>query len=65
MKIGLVTDSLAELSFEDMLDTAAELGIQGIELNTSNWSSAPHVDLTELLDSAAKRAVLLEAIGAL
>jgi sugar phosphate isomerase/epimerase len=62
MKVGLVTDSLADLSFEEMLDTAAELGIQGIELNTSNWSSAPHADLTGLLDSAPKRAALLEAV---
>lgn len=36
MKIGLVTDSLADLPFDQMLDTAAELGIEGIELNTSN-----------------------------
>lgn len=62
MKIGLVTDSLAHLSFEDMLDASAELGIEGIELNTSNWSSAPHVDLAGLLESSARRAALLEAI---
>ena len=51
MKIGLVTDSLAHMSFDDMLDTAAELGIQGIELNTSNWSTGPHCDLQGLLAS--------------
>ena len=62
MKIGIVTDSLADLSFEEMLDTAAELGISGIELNTSNWSSAPHADLTGLLDSVSKRAALLHAV---
>jgi sugar phosphate isomerase/epimerase len=39
MKIGLVTDSLAHLPFEQMLDTAAELGIEGSELNTSNRSN--------------------------
>ena len=42
MKIGLVTDSLANLSFDEMLDTAAQLGIQGIELNTFNWSNGVH-----------------------
>ncbi|WP_395157120.1 sugar phosphate isomerase/epimerase family protein [Ilumatobacter sp.] len=62
MKIGLVTDSLADLAFEEMLDTAAELDIQGIELNTSNWSSAPHADLAGLLDSAPQRRALLKAI---
>jgi sugar phosphate isomerase/epimerase len=62
MKIGLVTDSLADLPFDDMLDTAAKLGIGGIELNTCNWSSAPHVDMAQLLGSPQKRAALLKAI---
>jgi sugar phosphate isomerase/epimerase len=30
MKIGTVTDSLAHLPFEEMLDTAAAFGITGI-----------------------------------
>ncbi len=63
MKIGLVTDSLAQMSFDDMLDTAAELGIQGIELNTSNWSTGPHCDLQGLLASATARHALLEAVS--
>jgi sugar phosphate isomerase/epimerase len=62
MKIGLVTDSLAHLPFEQMLDTAAELGIQGIELNTSNWSNGVHCDLAGLLASAHQRRELLDAI---
>lgn len=64
MKIGLVTDSLADLTFEEMLDTAAELGLEGIELNTCNWSTAPHVDLQQLLDSAPERKALLDSIAA-
>lgn len=63
MKIGLVTDSLAHLGFDEMLDTAAEIGIEGVELNTSNWSTAPHCDLAGLLASAAKRAALLDAVN--
>jgi sugar phosphate isomerase/epimerase len=30
MKIGMVTDSLSHLSLDDMLDTAARLGIEGV-----------------------------------
>jgi sugar phosphate isomerase/epimerase len=63
MKIGLVTDSVAHLPFEQMLDTAAELGIQGIELNTSNWSSGVHCDLGGLLTSEHKRRELLDAVA--
>ncbi|MFO1352917.1 MAG: hypothetical protein U1F68_20470 [Gammaproteobacteria bacterium] len=36
MKIGMVSDSLAHLGFHDMLDAAAELGAQGVEVNTGN-----------------------------
>jgi len=41
MKIGIVSDSLGHLSFEELLDAAVELGVQGVEMNTGNWSSAP------------------------
>lgn len=64
MRIGLVTDSLAHLGFDDLLDTAAAMGVQGIELNTCNWSSAPHCDLGELLASGAARTALLAALHA-
>jgi len=56
MKIGAVTDSLSHLPFEEMLDTLADLGVAGIELNTGNWSAAAHCDLQGLLsDEAARR----------
>jgi sugar phosphate isomerase/epimerase len=59
MKIGIVSDSLADLPFEQMLDAAEALGIQGVEVNTGNWSTAPHLDLSGLLaDGAARRAFL-------
>jgi sugar phosphate isomerase/epimerase len=64
VKIGLVTDSLAHLGFEQMLDTAAALGIEGIELNTSNWSAGVHCDLPGLLGSASARSALLTATDA-
>jgi len=46
MRLGLVSDSLAHLSFEQVLDTAAEMGLAGVEVNTGNWSSAPHFGTT-------------------
>src|SRR5271169_5791772 len=60
MKIGMVSDSLSHLSFEEMLDAAAKLGIAGVEVNTGNWSSAPHLDL--LLRDASAREKFLQAI---
>src|SRR5215204_6258499 len=62
MKIGMVTDSLGHLSLEDMLDTASRLGVRGIEFNAANWTSAPHMNLKELLGSAADRRDLLTAV---
>lgn len=55
----MVTDSLAQLPFEQMLDAACELGLSGIEVNTGNWSSAPHCDMQALLvDEVARQAFL-------
>ncbi|TPI12241.1 sugar phosphate isomerase/epimerase [Mesorhizobium sp. B4-1-3] len=55
MKIGMITDSLGNLSFDEMLRVSAELGLETLEFACGNWSSAPHVDLTGMLDSAATR----------
>jgi len=55
MKIGIVSDSLGHLSFEELLDAAVELGVQGVEGNTGNWSSAPHIDLPALVTDAGAR----------
>lgn len=63
MKIGLVTDSLGHLPFEDMLDTAQKMGITEIELCCGNWSSAPHMELDIMLESRMGRRALLEMIG--
>jgi sugar phosphate isomerase/epimerase len=49
MKIGLVTDSLGHLTYEKMLDTAAALGIEGLEFNACNWTSSPHFNLADML----------------
>ena len=62
MKIGMVTDSLGHLSLDDMLDTAARLGIMGVEFNAANWTSAPHLNLQALLDSPAERRDLVKSV---
>ena len=60
MKIGMVTDSLGHLSYEDMLDSAAALGISGVEFNACNWTSAPHFNLADLISDASLRKSLLD-----
>jgi sugar phosphate isomerase/epimerase len=62
MKIGMVTDSLGHLSFDDMLDTAAKLGIQGVEFNAANWTSAPHLNLKSLLSDSSTRKTFVAAV---
>jgi sugar phosphate isomerase/epimerase len=63
MKIGMVSDSLGSHSFAEMLDTAGKCGVQGVEMNAANWTSAPHLDLAGLLKSASKRKDYAKAIA--
>ncbi|KPH77890.1 MULTISPECIES: sugar phosphate isomerase/epimerase family protein [Bacillaceae] len=62
MKLGIVTDSLAHLKFEEMLKTVSDLGYETIEIGCGNWSSAPHLDLDGLLNSKEKRESYLHTI---
>ncbi|WP_455924202.1 sugar phosphate isomerase/epimerase family protein [Pseudomonas putida] len=55
MKLGFVTDSLGGLPFQDVLKQAERLGVSGLEINTGGWSTAPHFNLAQMLDSAASR----------
>ena len=55
MKLGFVSDSLGAMSFEDMLDNAARMGVSGVEVNTCGWSTAPHFDLQTMLGDAGAR----------
>ncbi|WP_419411405.1 sugar phosphate isomerase/epimerase family protein [Primorskyibacter sp. 2E107] len=61
MKLGFVSDSLGALCFDDMLDHAVRLGMSGVEMNAGGWSTAPHLNLAELLGSAQARARFLDA----
>lgn len=64
MKIGMNTDSLGTLSFEAVLDAAAELGLDCVEFATGNWSNAPHIDIDALLRSAKARDAFTGAVRA-
>jgi sugar phosphate isomerase/epimerase len=63
MKLGMVSDSLANLPLGAMLDAAASLGFAGVEVNTGNWSAAPHLSLPTLLGSAGAREDFLGAFA--
>lgn len=63
MKIGMITDSLSELSFNDVLEVAARLELDSLEFGCGNWSSAPHVDLSRLIESAPARTEFKAAIA--
>ena len=56
MKLGFVSDSLGGRSFTGMLDAAMALGVQGVEVNTGGWSTAPHFDMAAMQDAGARRA---------
>ncbi|MET9684138.1 sugar phosphate isomerase/epimerase family protein [Streptomyces coeruleorubidus] len=62
MKIGLNTDSAGQLTLDETLDLAAELGLDYVEFATGAWSTAPHVDIDQLLDSERARRELLAKI---
>jgi len=55
MKIGMITDSLGALSFDEMLAASSELGLETLEFACGNWSSAPHIDLGAMLASDGAR----------
>lgn len=55
MKIGMVTDSLADLELDSLLRVSAEMGLSSIEFCSGNWSSAPHLNLNALLSSDKAR----------
>ena len=63
MKLGFVSDSLGGMSFDDMLDNAARMGVSGVEVNTCGWSTAPHFDLSAMKTDAAARKGFLRAFS--
>jgi len=55
MKIGMITDSLGDMAVEELVKTAAELGIERLEFAGGNWSRAPHLKLDRMLESESAR----------
>ena len=55
MKLGFVTDTLGNLPFGDVLKHAERMGLSGLEVNTGGWSTAPHFNLKQMLESNAAR----------
>lgn len=49
------TDSLASLPFDQVLQHAARLKLDMIEICCGNWSTAPHIDLQKMLASEPAR----------
>ena len=63
MKIGMLTDSLADLDFDAMLDLSAEYGIECLEFGCGNWSSAPHLRLDAMLEGERERREFLAKLA--
>ena len=61
MKLGFVSDSLGGLPFADLMDHAARMGVQGVEVNTGGWSTAPHFDLEAMKKDAGARKAFQKA----
>ena len=55
MKLGMVSDSLAYLSFDELVQTAPKLGLQMLEFGCGNWGQAPHLNLDRLLENENER----------
>ena len=68
MQIGLLTDSLSEMTRAEALDTAAELGVETVEIGLGGphggWSPAPHADLAALMVGPAERSALRREVSA-
>jgi sugar phosphate isomerase/epimerase len=55
VKIGMITDSLANLPFEALLTASARLELDMLEFACGNWSTAPHINLAAMLESEKAR----------
>jgi len=63
MKLGMITDSLPDLRFDEVVEVARAQGLDMLEFGCGNWSSSPHVDLPRMLDDAGARAAFVGALA--
>jgi sugar phosphate isomerase/epimerase len=61
VEVGLYTDSVGRLGFEEALDFAAEIGCPGIEIAAGGQSPAPHMRVFDLVQNAASRQAFVDA----
>jgi len=64
MKLGLVTDALANRTLEEAAQFCESLGVDQVELGCGNWSPAPHIDLDTLVSDTAARKKLTDTLSA-
>lgn len=62
MKLGLFTDGLPNMTLDEVLDAAVDMGIQVLEIATGGYSCAPHLDMAKLLASEEERKIFLDKI---
>lgn len=63
MKLGLVTDCLADKTLEEAAQICEALGLEQVELGCGNWSPAPHIDLDALVSDGGKRRELTDTLA--
>lgn len=63
MELSLYTDSVGQLTLDETLDLAAEIGCHAVEIAAGGQSSAPHMKLFDLLDDAAALRSYRDKIG--
>lgn len=63
MELGLYTDSVKHDTFEGALDLAARVGATGIEIATGGQSSAPHLQVDDLLRDPVGRRTFAAAFS--
>ena len=64
MKIGMITDSLAGFDVDALVATASRLGLDMLEFGCGNWSSAPHLELDRMVESAPARRAFMARLDA-
>ena len=63
MKLGIKTCTL-DMPYEQMLDFCVQQKISCLEIATGNWSSAPHIDLDQIVSDSTARTKWYDAIRA-
>jgi sugar phosphate isomerase/epimerase len=62
MKLGVFTVLFAEKSFDEMLDTVKEAGLQAVEIGTGGYPGNKHCDLDGLLENEWARNEYLKKV---